>query len=73
MIDKTNIREKLYSAAVRLSSTVDNMKLLGFRSAFVSTEENADAGNKAPQTTVPKLFYIVCYALLFFLIPSLSN
>jgi hypothetical protein len=40
--------------------TVDNMKRLGFRSAFLSTEENAGARNKAPQTTEPQLFYIVC-------------
>jgi len=36
------------------------MKRLGFRAAFLSTEENAEAGTKPSQTTEPQLFYIVC-------------
>jgi len=43
--------------------TFDNMKRLGFRGAFLSIEENAGAGTKAPQTTEPQLFYIVCCVL----------
>jgi len=39
------------------------MKRLGFRSASVSTEENAGAGTNVPQTTEPQLFYIVCWVL----------
>jgi len=42
------------------------MKRLGFRSAFVSIEEKADARTKAPQTTEPQLFYIVCWVLVLF-------
>ena len=42
------------------------MKRLGLRNAFVSTEENAEAGTKPSQTTEPQLFYIVCYGLIFF-------
>ena len=37
------------------------MKRLGFRSAFVSTEENAGARTVASQTTDPQLFYIEFY------------
>jgi len=39
--------------ALKLPSTDDNMKRLGFRSASLSTEENADARTKAPQTDEP--------------------
>jgi hypothetical protein len=48
------------------SLTFDNMKRLGFRSAFVSTEEKVSAETKAPQSTEPQLFYVVCYCLYFF-------
>jgi len=47
------------------------MKRLGFRAAFVSTEENAGARTKRSQTTEPQLFYIVCWWLpLFFIIKT---
>ena len=36
------------------------MKRLGFRAAFLSTEEKVDAGTKPSQSTEPQLFYIVC-------------
>lgn len=35
----------------QLRTTFDNKKRLGFRAAFVSTEEKVAAGTKAPQTT----------------------
>lgn len=44
------------------SVTFDNMKRLGFRAAFLSTDKNAGARTKPPQTTEPQLFYIVCWA-----------
>jgi hypothetical protein len=43
-----------------IGGNVDNMKRLGFRSAFLSTEEKVGAGTNCPQTTEPQLFYIVC-------------
>lgn len=38
----------------------DNMKPLGFRTAFLSTEENAGTRTKSSQITEPQMFYIVC-------------
>jgi hypothetical protein len=42
------------------------MKRLGFRAAYLSTEEKVEAGTKPPQTTEPQLFYIVCCVLAIF-------
>jgi hypothetical protein len=39
----------------------DNMKRLGFRDTYLSTDKNAEARTKRSQTTEPQLFYIVCY------------
>jgi hypothetical protein len=47
------------------------MKRLGFRSAFVSTEENACAGIKCSQTTEPQLFYIVSCAYVAYAATSI--
>ncbi len=53
--------DRLLGIIVNLSDvTDDNMKRLGFRATFLSTEEKADARTKALQTTEPQLFYIVC-------------
>ena len=52
---------------VQLLLTVDNMKRLGFRSAFVSTVEKVGLKNKCSQNTEPQLFYIVCCKLVFIL------
>jgi hypothetical protein len=50
---------------LRLAATFDNMKRLGFRETFVSTEEKAGARTEASQTTEPQLFYIVHCRLAF--------
>ena len=38
---------------VKCTITFDNMKRLGFRRVFVSTEEKVGAGTKPSQTTEP--------------------
>jgi len=40
--------------------TDGGMKRLDVRSSLLSTEEKVGTGTKAPQTTEPQLFYIVC-------------
>lgn len=40
------------------------MKRLGFWAAFLSTDKNAEARTKRPQTTEPQLFYIVCWRVV---------
>ena len=47
--------------------TVGNMKRLGFRVAFVSTEVESWSGAEHSQTTEPQLFYIACCGLPFFI------
>ena len=55
---------------LHLQLTFYNMKRLGFRATFLSTDKKASARTKLSQTTEPQLFYIVCcgalFAILFF-------
>ena len=53
--------------------TFDNMKRLGFRAANLSTDKNAGARTKAPQTIEPQLFYIVCCMLAVFCPPCVDK
>lgn len=46
--------------------TVDNMKRSDFRAAYLSTDKNAEARTKLPQTTELQLFYIMCCKQLYF-------
>ena len=48
-------------------TTFYNMKRLGFRAAFLSTDKNVGARTKGSQTTEPQLFYIVCCRAFIFL------
>ena len=51
-----------FNTLLGLQLTFDNMKRLGFRAAYLSTDKNAEARTKRSQTTEPQLFYIVCWA-----------
>ncbi len=64
---------KFYSdALLPLSTTVDNMKRLGLRASYLSTDKNAEAGTKRSQTTEPQLFYIVCCAFVLYFFSKYS-
>ena len=53
----------LLSGFLALRTKLDTMKRLGFRAAYFSTDKNAEAETKLPQTTEHQMFYIILLLL----------